>query len=63
MHTLSSLLLPQVHFNKDKSLKREVHLVGNSDVQLSIIEPLTSNKEETLPIKVRRTNDVSRVYL
>jgi hypothetical protein len=42
----------QVHFNRDKALKKEIHLVGNSDVTLSIVEPLTSNKEETVPIKI-----------
>lgn len=42
----------QVHFNKDKSLKRELHLVGNADFMLSIVEPLTDAQEESLPINL-----------
>jgi hydrocephalus-inducing protein len=41
-----------VHFNKDLSLRRETTLVGNSDLQLLIIEPLTTNRESLLPIKL-----------
>lgn len=35
---------PQVVFNKGHSLKREVHLVNSADINLAIIEPLTSKK-------------------
>ena len=53
--TLSSIFhTPQVHFNKDLALRRELtpNMFGPNDIVLSIIEPLTNNKEETLPIKV-----------
>ncbi|KAG2489301.1 hypothetical protein HYH03_012133 [Edaphochlamys debaryana] len=42
----------EVAWNKDKSLRTEMTLVGNSDVTLSIIEPLTTNKEDTIPIQI-----------
>lgn len=44
----------QVHFNQALSLRRELtpNMFGANDIVLSIIEPLTNNKEETLPIKV-----------
>lgn len=45
-------MLVQVVFNKPKTLKREVTLVNASDINLAIIEPLTTNKEESIPIRV-----------
>ncbi|EFJ42226.1 hypothetical protein VOLCADRAFT_67248 [Volvox carteri f. nagariensis] len=39
----------EMAWNKDKN---EVTLVGNSDVTLSIIEPLTTNREDTIPIQI-----------
>ncbi|KXZ49496.1 hypothetical protein GPECTOR_21g722 [Gonium pectorale] len=42
----------ELAWNKDKSLKNEVTLLGNSDVTLSIIEPLTTNREDSIPIQI-----------
>jgi hydrocephalus-inducing protein len=42
----------QVVFNKSKALKREVTITGAPDIQLAIIEPSTSAKEEIVPIRV-----------
>eukprot|EP00854_Cymbomonas_tetramitiformis_P000766 gene766-1240_t len=41
-----------IHFNKERTLKREVNLKGNTDISLSIIETLTGNKEDSATIKV-----------
>jgi hydrocephalus-inducing protein len=42
----------QLHWNNDHTLKQEVSFDGNSDISLSIVEPLTSNKEQVVPIKL-----------
>lgn len=42
----------QLHWNKDKSLRQEVTLSGNTDIVLSLIEPTTDSKEQQVPIKL-----------
>ena len=41
-----------VHFNKLQTLKREVTLSKNADIQLSITEPLTGKRESNIPVRV-----------
>ena len=56
------LLLPgsQVHWNKERQLNREVVLSGNTDIQLSIIEPLTDRPEQLVPLKVHARAQFSK---
>ncbi|KAF5830389.1 hypothetical protein DUNSADRAFT_14652 [Dunaliella salina] len=42
----------QVIFNKSRELQREVLIVNSADITMSTIEPLTSSKEESVPIRV-----------
>jgi hydrocephalus-inducing protein len=42
----------QVHWNKDLSLKKELSFAGNSDILLSLIEPITDHSEHVVPIKL-----------
>ncbi|KAJ9512718.1 hypothetical protein QJQ45_019009 [Haematococcus lacustris] len=42
----------QVVFNKAKELQRELSISSAPDITLAIIEPLTSNKEDIVPIRV-----------
>jgi hydrocephalus-inducing protein len=42
----------QVHWNKDRSLKREVSFTGNTDILLTLIEPATDHPEQVVPIKL-----------
>jgi hypothetical protein len=43
---------PQLHWNKDLSLRQEVTLFGNTDILLCLIEPTTDCKQQQMPIKL-----------
>lgn len=46
------LHLLQLHWNKARKLRHEVTCAGITDIQLSIIEPLTASKEQIIPLKL-----------
>ena len=39
-------------FRRGRALRREVTMVGNNDVSVALIEPMTGLKESTLPLMV-----------
>lgn len=40
----------QVHWNKQRTLRREVTFANNTDIQLALIEPLTGLTESVVPV-------------
>lgn len=40
-------------FNQDRSLKKELALKANTSISVSIVEPLTDQKEKSIAITVR----------
>jgi hydrocephalus-inducing protein len=51
---------PQLHWNKDRALRREVALGANTDITLTLIEPATGRAEHLLPLKLSGRATFSR---